>query len=197
MVGAGAGVVALGVGLAFALGSPPDVQHDALVPLPTSVPDQAPTGAPTPPPTSAPPTLAPSSPPATSAKPSASASRSRPAARPTTQTPVSVTSAPAPSAPAPSSAPPSPSSPPPSPSAAPSTSAPAQTLSYSDRGPQVTTLQHQLMTAGCGRHLNSGVYDDATEQAVVLLQEENQLWQDQWGVYGPQTRAALESGTTC
>ncbi|MDH6110292.1 hypothetical protein P3T36_004776 [Kitasatospora sp. MAP12-15] len=187
MVGAGAGVVALGVGLAFAFSSTPTPHQDSLEPLPSSVPDLAPSATASVAPTSAAPTLAPSTPPASSARPSPS--RTRASARPSTQTPISVTSAPAPtSAPPVTSAPPSPTDSP--------TDSP-QTLSYGMSGPQVSSLQQQLAAAGCGRHLHSGVYDDATTQAVINLQQTNGLNQDQSGVYGPETRQALESGANC
>lgn len=188
VAGAGAGVVALGVGLAFAFSASPAPHQDTLEPLPSSVPDLSPLPSPTAAATSAAPVAAPSSAPATSAKPSPT--RTRATVRPT---PVAVTSTP----PRPPSSAPPVTSAPPSPTDSPSPTGPPQTLSYGMRGAQVVTLQQQLAAASCGRHLNSGVYDNATEQAVVNLQQDNQLWQDPWGVYGPQTRDGLESGANC
>ncbi|MFF4100765.1 peptidoglycan-binding protein [Streptomyces sp. NPDC001903] len=113
----------------------------------------------------------------TSASPSASKSAS-PSASPTTSR---------------SSAPPSPttstspsrtqSSPPPAPK--------APTLRYGDSGPEVEKMQRLLAGRGYYRGKINGKFDSRTENAVSDFQWQNGI-DDDWGVYGPQTRQALE-----
>ncbi|WP_159045826.1 peptidoglycan-binding domain-containing protein [Streptomyces sp. WM6372] len=112
-----------------------------------------------------------------SASPSASKSAS-PSASPTTSR---------------SSAPPSPtpsastsraqSSPPPPPK--------APTLRYGDSGPEVEKMQRLLAGRGLYRGKINGRFDDRTENAVSEFQWRNNIDED-WGVYGPETRRALE-----
>ncbi|MEU9984884.1 peptidoglycan-binding domain-containing protein [Streptomyces sp. NPDC050856] len=100
--------------------------------------------------------------------------------------------APAPSRPAGGPAP-SPSAPRP-PSTEPAAATP-ETLSRGDRGQEVTELQHRLRQAGLYDGPAHGRYDKAVEEAVYRYQRARDLQEDGWGVYGPQTRAALEGET--
>ncbi|WP_327069428.1 peptidoglycan-binding domain-containing protein [Kitasatospora sp. NBC_01302] len=209
---AGAGVVALGVGLAFALSPGPQSNHEALPVLPTGAPDPAPSPSQTPqsaPTTAAASTAPTSSAPATSARPTSAAPRpvTRTVAPATTQAPAPPPAAPATTAapaPAPSSAPPSTQAPvttaPPT-SAAPSSPSPSasfQTLHQGDSGPAVTTLQQQLRAAGCGNRFTPGTYDNRTVQAVQYFQDQNNVGDySDYGVYDQQTRDALAAGDTC
>ncbi|MFF1336872.1 peptidoglycan-binding protein [Streptomyces sp. NPDC058290] len=116
-----------------------------------------------------------------SASPSASASKSAsPSASPT----ASRSAAPAPPTPSasPSSSKPSAPAPPP----------PAPTLRYGDSGTEVEKMQRLLAGQGVYRGRINGRFDDRTEKAVSDFQWRNEIWDDPDGVYGPQTRRALE-----
>ncbi|MEV7982966.1 peptidoglycan-binding protein [Streptomyces sp. NPDC086519] len=127
--------------------------------------------------------------PVTSSSPSASAS-------------ASASASPSASA---SSATPSPT---PSRSAAPTRSTPATGTSASaqpssppvlrpgDSGAQVTELQLRLKQVGLYSGDADGHYDSKTESAVRTYQFTRGILTDESGVYGPATRAALESETT-
>ncbi|MFI5665421.1 peptidoglycan-binding protein [Streptomyces sp. NPDC051704] len=92
-----------------------------------------------------------------------------------------------------SSAPPSP-SPSTTPSRAPSSAPPkAPTLRYGDAGPEVEKMQRLLAGQGYYRGRINGKFDSRTENAVSDFQWQNGI-DDDWGVYGPQTRQALEGG---
>ncbi|MFI6150991.1 peptidoglycan-binding protein [Streptomyces sp. NPDC051109] len=76
-----------------------------------------------------------------------------------------------------------PSSPPPPPK--------APTLRYGDSGPEVEKMQRLLAGRGLYRGKINGRFDDRTENAVSEFQWRNNIDED-WGVYGPETRRALE-----
>ncbi|MEV0409733.1 peptidoglycan-binding protein [Streptomyces sp. NPDC050448] len=86
------------------------------------------------------------------------------------------------------SAPPTPSA---SSSRKPSTQAPPPTLRYGDSGPEVEKMQRLLAGRGYYKGKVSGRFDDRTENAVSDFQWQNNIDED-WGVYGPETRRALE-----
>lgn len=102
-----------------------------------------------------------------SASPSRTASRS-----------AAAQAAPSPSASRPASTPP----PPPK----------APTLKYGDSGPEVEKLQRLLAGQGLYRGKINSRFDDRTERAVSEFQWYNEIEGDPWGVYGPETRKALE-----
>ncbi|MFE2286120.1 peptidoglycan-binding protein [Streptomyces sp. NPDC059443] len=123
-----------------------------------------------------------------SAKPSPSLSRSpspsrsasaspspTPTPSPTRSSAPAVTPSPTPSRPA--------SSPPPS---------QAPTLQYGDSGPEVEKIQRLLSAQGYYRGKFDGKFGDRTRSAVSTFQWENGVEGDPYGVYGPQTRRALE-----
>ncbi|MFF8269178.1 peptidoglycan-binding protein [Streptomyces sp. NPDC016562] len=128
----------------------------------------APTASPTP--GSASPSASPSPSPSKSASPSPSPSPSRSSAPPS----------PSPSPSASRSA---------SPSAPPAASGP--TLRYGDSGPEVQKLQQLLTARGLYDGKINGKYDWRVENAVSTFQYNNDI-DEEWGVYGPITRRALE-----
>ncbi|WP_326795642.1 peptidoglycan-binding protein [Streptomyces sp. NBC_01808] len=73
---------------------------------------------------------------------------------------------------------------------------PPPTLREGDKGPEVVELQKRLIDAGYDKFLDSdGEYGFFTGQAVEGFQRDNDIDGDERGVYGPQTRRALESMT--
>ncbi|MFR9798718.1 peptidoglycan-binding protein [Streptomyces sp. MS06] len=70
-----------------------------------------------------------------------------------------------------------------------------RTLARGDRGEAVYDLQQRLRKAGIDTTPLSGVYDQPTEAAVQNYQSLRGVRTDPPGVYGPATRAALESET--
>lgn len=123
-----------------------------------------------------------------SARPSPSLSRSpspsRSASPSPTPTPTPSQSRSSAPAATPSPTPSRPSSPPP-PSQAP-------TLQYGDSGPEVEKLQRLLSSQGLYRGKFDGKFGGQTRSAVSNFQWENGIEGDPYGVYGPQTRRALE-----
>ncbi|MFE2880922.1 peptidoglycan-binding protein [Streptomyces roseus] len=117
--------------------------------------------------------------PSASASPSPSASKS---ASPSASPSASRTSAPP--SPTPSTSTSRPQSPPP-----PAPKGP--TLRYGDSGPEVEKMQRLLAGRGYYRGRINGKFDSRTENAVSDFQWQNGI-DDDWGVYGPQTRQALE-----
>lgn len=87
----------------------------------------------------------------------------------------------------------------PSPSASPSTSrapsptppAAAPTLRYGDSGAEVEKLQRLLAARGLFTYKINGKFDWRVENAVSTFQYDNGI-DEEWGVYGPLTRKALE-----
>ncbi|MGW7453811.1 peptidoglycan-binding domain-containing protein [Streptomyces sp. NPDC054787] len=116
------------------------------------------------------PSASPSPSPSKSASPSASPSPSRSSAPPS----------PSPSPTASRSA---------SPSAPPAAAGP--TLRYGDSGPEVQRLQQLLTARGLYDGKINGKYDWRVENAVSTFQYNNDI-DEEWGVYGPITRRALE-----
>lgn len=123
--------------------------------------------------------------PSRSASPSASASAS---ASPSASKSASPSASPSASR---SSASPS-ATPSTSPSRAPSSAPPkAPTLRYGDSGAEVEKMQRLLAGRGYYRGKINGRFDSRTENAVSDFQSQNGI-DDDWGVYGPETRRALE-----
>ncbi|MGR8010768.1 peptidoglycan-binding protein [Streptomyces hypolithicus] len=195
-VGAVAAAV-VGTG-AFAGGlfAAPDEYERALPDTVTSAPSASESPAP-----SASRSAAVSPPPSASASkfPSASASV---AVSPSASVSRSAAASPSPSA---SSALPKPAAP--SPSATPSTAqatgtveaapegAAVTTLSRGDRGPEVAELQGRLKQVWLYNGPEHGQFNDRVEQAVSVYQSYKSIEGDPEGVYGPNTRAALEAET--
>ncbi|MEU6755794.1 peptidoglycan-binding domain-containing protein [Streptomyces sp. NPDC046685] len=116
-----------------------------------------------------------------------------PSASPSPSPSKSASPSPSPS-PSRSSAPPSPSPSPSasrsaSPSAPPAASGP--TLRHGDSGPEVQKLQQLLTARGLYDGKLNGKYDWRVENAVSTFQYNNDI-DEEWGVYGPITRRALE-----
>ncbi|WP_143196818.1 peptidoglycan-binding domain-containing protein [Streptomyces sp. CB00455] len=136
--------------------------------------------------------VAPAEPSRTPSLSSPSASRSASASRsPSPSASKSASPTPSPSA-SRTSAPPSPS---PSPTASRTTGSPpaaqGPTLRYGDSGAEVEKLQRLLAGRGLYRGRVDGKYDWKVENAVSTFQYNNNI-DDEWGVYGPVTRRALE-----
>ncbi|WP_329036909.1 peptidoglycan-binding protein [Streptomyces sp. NBC_00178] len=135
-----------------------------------------------------------------SASPSATASRSAsasasPSASPTpSQSPSASRSAAAPTTAPPPSA--SATSAPPTLAAPPPAQAPDGTLRPGDTGAEVGELQRRLQEIWVYRGPDDGRYSDRVEQAVAEFQRWMSVRNDPSGVYGPETRQALESRTT-
>nr|WP_145485119.1 MULTISPECIES: peptidoglycan-binding domain-containing protein [Streptomyces] len=123
--------------------------------------------------------------------PSRSTARSIPAPPPPSPSPT-PTRSPSPS-PTPSRTP----SRPPSPTAsAPATPANAAVLERGDSGPQVVELEYRLWELNLYDGDVNGVYTHPVENAVSTYQLTRGIQGDPLGVYGPQTRASLESETS-
>ncbi|GFM96808.1 hypothetical protein Sfulv_16190 [Streptomyces fulvorobeus] len=124
----------------------------------------------------------PSASPSVSASPSKSAKASRSASATT-----SVTTAPAPSsasAPAPEAS----TAPPPAPDGA--------TLRPGDSGSGVVELQRRLREVWLYHGPHDGVYSDQVRDSVAVFQSYRAVQDDPRGVYGPNTRRALEAETS-
>jgi len=72
----------------------------------------------------------------------------------------------------------------------------APVLRRGDKGPEVTELQLRLNQVGFYTGDADGSYDSQVESAVRGYQVTRVVFDDEPGVYGPQTRAALESETS-
>lgn len=120
--------------------------------------------------------------PSASPAPSKSASASRSAAAPTTLPPPSASA--------------SATSVPTTLAAAPPAQAPDGTLRRGDSGAEVAELQRRLQEIWVYRGPDDGQYSDRVEQAVAEFQRWMSVRSDPSGVYGPETRQALESRTT-
>ncbi|MEW1611578.1 MULTISPECIES: peptidoglycan-binding domain-containing protein [unclassified Streptomyces] len=170
-------------------------QDEALPEATTSVPDAedepAASVAPSPSASAPPSRTASASPtPSASASPSASTSASpSESAEPGPAT--SAPAAPAPGTPS-ASASGSPAPPPPAP---PAELAPSS-LRRGDQGPQVAELQNRLGEVWLYHGDADGNFDDRVENAVRIYQSYKAIQGDPAGVYGPNTRSALEAETT-
>ncbi|MFD8323449.1 peptidoglycan-binding domain-containing protein [Kitasatospora purpeofusca] len=222
LIAAGAGLLALTVGLAYAV-TPSADPDDRTAPPPSTTIAPAPVAPTTPaapspsspPPTSDTPTPTPSR---TSAKPSptrSTASTPPPAAPSTTAAAAPPAPAPAPTS-APATQPPAPSGPAPSPSATPTptpTASPSATptptptptptnrvLQYGMQGTDVQAMQQKLAVVMCWMAPDipvNGYFDGDTEYFVSYFQSMQGVRGDKKGVYGANTRAALEKRTGC
>ncbi|MFE7527846.1 hypothetical protein ACFU7Y_19330 [Kitasatospora sp. NPDC057542] len=194
LAGIGAALVALTIGVAYAVtpsGEPPAKQAQ---PLPTSTLAPAPVDPPTlatpAPSTVAPTSEAPSPTPTPTRKPSPTRTATPPpAATPTAEAPA------APPAPAPTPTAPAPPVPVPTPAATPT----PRVLQYGMSGPDVSDLQQKLAVAiECFASIPvTGVYDDITVNTVAYVQRMWDVKGDKRGVFGPNTRAALATHATC
>ncbi|MCZ4083942.1 peptidoglycan-binding domain-containing protein [Streptomyces antarcticus] len=66
------------------------------------------------------------------------------------------------------------------------------TLRFGDSGADVEKLQRLLADQGLYRGRINGQFDSRVERAVSTFQFENGIDDEEWGVYGPVTRRALE-----
>lgn len=190
VITAGAGLAAVGAGLAFAMSPSSASAPGNDQALPASVGSYQPAD------TTAPPSAAPSvSAKTASASPSRTKASRSPSASPSPTVSVSPSAAPSPS-PTPSSSP--------STSATPTIPAPSQsattprTLSYGMSGPDVSDLQQQLADVlywAYDQSLVTGTFDSRTRQAVRDFQRLADVRGDASGVFGPRTRAALANYT--
>ncbi|MFJ8430287.1 peptidoglycan-binding protein [Kitasatospora sp. NPDC094019] len=222
LVAAGAGLLALTVGLAYAVTGSAD-PHDRAAPPPSTTIAPAPVAPTTPavpspstpPPTSETPTPTPSR---TSAKPSPtrSTASSPPPAAPSTSAAAAPpapapapTGAPATQPPAPSNPAPAPTTPPaptptatatPSQSATPTPTPTSRVLQYGMQGTDVQAMQQKLAVVLCWMAPDipvDGYYDSDTRYYVSYFQSVQGVHGDKSGVYGANTRAALEKRTGC
>ncbi|MFD9500638.1 peptidoglycan-binding protein [Streptomyces sp. NPDC060035] len=181
----GAAVVAVVGTAAFAGGlfDRDDSREEALPEVTTSVPDASDGPAES---VSESPSASPSPTPSRSASaspsPSTSASKS-PSASPSATAPAT----PSPSASATQS---------PKASSAPPVQIAGPTLRPGDEGPEVAELQRRLQEIWVYREPDDGDYSDRVERAVREFQSWVSVQNDPPGVYGPETRRALEAQTT-
>lgn len=70
------------------------------------------------------------------------------------------------------------------------------TLRRGDRGPEVFELQRRLQRVGAYWGPEDGVYSERVEEAVAEFQRRARVMSDPSGVYGPETRRALEAWTS-
>ncbi|MFE6745771.1 peptidoglycan-binding protein [Kitasatospora purpeofusca] len=222
LIAAGAGLLALTVGLAYAV-TPSADPDDRAAPPPSTTIAPAPVAPTTPaapspsapPPTSDTPTPTPSR---ASAKPSSTrstASTPPPAAPSTGAAAAPPVPAPAPTG-APATQPPAPTSPAPPPSASPTptptatvtpspTATPTPTptvrvLQYGMQGTDVQAMQQKLAVVLCWMAPDipvNGYFDGDTQYYVAYFQSIQGVRGDKQGVYGANTRAALEKRTGC
>ncbi|MYW33776.1 peptidoglycan-binding domain-containing protein, partial [Streptomyces sp. SID2119] len=170
-------------------------QEEALPEATTSAPDTADepaaaSVAPSPSPSAAPSRTASASPTpsASSASPSPSASPSESSEPSPTASAPATPSPGAPSASATRDAPP--------PSAAPPAQLAPSSLRRGDQGPQVAVLQNRLAEVWLYHGDADGNFNDRVENAVRVYQSYKAIQGDPAGVYGPETRRALEAETT-
>ncbi|MER5350527.1 peptidoglycan-binding domain-containing protein [Kitasatospora sp. NPDC002551] len=222
LIAAGAGLLAVTVGLAYAI-TPSSEPNDRAAPAPTATLGLAPVDPSTPaqpsPSAPQPAESTESAPTPTPTRTTAKASPTRsatgtppPAAPATTEAAAPPVKAPEPDQPAtapPAPPAPLPTTPPPAPTTAPPTPAPTaapkptptptvRVLEYGMEGPDVQALQRQLSVVICWEKVPpTGKYDDRTRLIVTYFQDINGIRGDARGVYGPVTRAALEGRTGC
>ncbi|MEU8586785.1 peptidoglycan-binding domain-containing protein [Streptomyces sp. NPDC048664] len=195
LAGAGAGAVAVvlaAAGFASGLFSYSGPERDSALPedVRASVPDQEQEQAPSAR-VSAPPSAKAAATPRASASPSRSGSPS-PSASSAPPSPSASASASASAAPGPSAT-----------SARPSATASRQSITtggghplrYGDNGPAVTDLQLRLNQLNLYGGPANGHYGEQVENAVMTYQFARDITDDDFGVYGPATRAMLESET--
>ncbi|MEU1284847.1 peptidoglycan-binding domain-containing protein [Kitasatospora sp. NPDC005856] len=195
LAGVGAALVALTIGVAYAVtpsGEPPAKRAQ---PLPTSTLVPAPVDPPTlaapAPSTAAPTSQAPSPTPTPTRRPSPTKTAApAPTATPTAEAPA------APPVPTPTPTAPAPSTPAPAPS--PTATPTPRVLQYGMSGPDVTALQQKLAVVVCWASVPvTGLYDDTTVNTVSYVQWMWDVKGDKRGIFGPNTRAALDKHNTC
>ncbi|WP_405510274.1 peptidoglycan-binding domain-containing protein [Streptomyces anulatus] len=170
-----------------------DSTDEALPEATTSVPDTedepAASVAPSPSASTTPPrTQSPSATPSASPSASASPTKSR------ETTPTATASAPA--SPTASASPaPDGGAPPAAPSGAPPAGLTGGSLRPGDHGPEVAELQNRLKEVWLYAGPSDGNYNDRVRSAVVIYQSYQDIEGDPTGVYGPNTRRALEAET--
>ncbi|MEU9131146.1 peptidoglycan-binding protein [Kitasatospora sp. NPDC048540] len=129
------------------------------------------------------------------------ASGTAPGSAPATAAPATTaaaTTAPVPEpVPSASQAPPSPAATPSAAASGPRTTGAAapsgpRVLTVGDTGPDVTALQDLLFGQGFTYVTRTGRFDEATRRGTAQLQSDRGITGDPSGVYGPNTRAALE-----
>ncbi|MCG6493347.1 peptidoglycan-binding domain-containing protein [Kitasatospora sp. A2-31] len=196
VVAAGAGLLALTVGLAYAVTPSGEPERQAQ-PLPSRTLAPAPVD-----PTTPAPPPSPSAPPSSSEAPSPSPSRTAKPSRTATPTPAATpTTVAAPPvaapAPAPTTQPPSPT--PTAPTQTPTPTPTTRVLERGMSGPDVKDMQLRLSAASCGfvdKSIATGTFDWWTQSVLGDFQRSNKIKGEVNAgapVYGPKTRAALES----
>ncbi|MEU3054487.1 peptidoglycan-binding protein [Streptomyces griseus] len=170
-----------------------DSQDEALPEATTSVPDteDEPAASVAPSPSAS---AAPSRTPSVSASPSASPSASASPTRSQEPTPTATASA-SPTASA-SAVPDGGGASPAPPSEAPPAELAGPSLRPGDRGPEVAELQNRLMEVWLYSGPSDANYNDRVENAVAIYQSYKAIQGDPAGVYGPNTRRALEAETS-
>lgn len=168
-----------------------DSTDEALPEATTSVPDTeaepAASVAPSPSASTAPPrTQSPSATPSASPSASASPTKSRKPSPTATASTSASTSPTASTSPAPDGG---------APSAAPPAGLTGGSLRPGDRGPEVAGLQNRLKEVWLYAGPSDGNYNDQVRSAVAVYQSYKAIQGDPTGVYGPNTRRALEAET--
>ncbi|MFJ9771715.1 peptidoglycan-binding protein [Kitasatospora sp. NPDC101157] len=184
IAGVGAGLLALTVGLAYAVtpSSEPTRQAEPL-PVTTLAP------APVDPPTLAAPTT--NAPAPSTGTPSPTPTRTARPSPSRTPTPTPTHSA----APTPTPTPP----PTPTPTPTPTPSQTPRLLQLGMSGPDVLAMQQQLVNAGCGfvdKSIVTGTFDYWTRTTLQDYQHQNHI-KGENGVYGPRTQAVLTADPGC
>ncbi|MFE6699827.1 peptidoglycan-binding protein [Streptomyces sp. NPDC057718] len=195
------GAIAVGAAVAAVVGTAAfagglfggdDSRDEALPEATTSVPDteDEPAASVAPSPSAS---AAPSRTPSRSATPSASPSASTSPTKSSEPTPTATTSAPptASASPAPDGGAPTSSA-----SAAPPAEFAGPSLRPGDRGPEVGELQNRLREVWLYSGPSDENYDERVENAVAIYQSYKAIQGDPMGVYGPNTRRALEAETS-
>ncbi|MEU3563610.1 hypothetical protein [Kitasatospora sp. NPDC006786] len=195
LAGVGAALVALTIGVAYAVTPSKEPSAKQAQPLPTTTLAPAPVDPPTlatPVPSAAAPTSeAPSPTPTPTRKPSPTKTATPPPiATPTAEAPAAPpAAAPTPTAPAPST---------PTPTPTPTATSTPRVLQYGMSGPDVTALQQKLAVVVCWASVPvTGQYDDTTVNTVGYVQWMWDVKGDKRGIFGPNTRAALDKHSTC
>ncbi|MFF0506002.1 peptidoglycan-binding protein [Streptomyces fimicarius] len=171
-----------------------DSRDEALPEATTSVPDteDEPAASVAPSPSAS---AAPSRTPSASATPSASPSASASATRSQEPTPTATASA-SPTASASATPDGGGGASPAPPAEAPPAELAGPSLRPGDRGPEVAELQNRLMEVWLYSGPSDANYNDRVENAVAIYQSYKAIQGDPAGVYGPNTRRALEAETS-
>ncbi|MFI2608800.1 hypothetical protein [Kitasatospora sp. NPDC018619] len=197
LAGIGAALVALTIGVAYAVTPSPEPPARQAQPLPTATLAPGPVDPPTlatPVPSAAPTSEAPSPAPTPTRRPSPT----RTAAPSPTTAPATGAAAAPPAAPAPAPTPTAPAPTSSAPAPTPTAAATPRVLQYGMSGPDVTALQQKLSVVVCWASVPvTGLYDDATVNTVGYVQWMWDVKGDKRGVFGPNTRAALDRHSTC